>query len=107
MLENWVWEEESLRLMSGHYEDGSQIPEDLMKNLLKSRTANIGGKSMRQIYFGTFDQLLHTRGEANTQQIANTLYRELMGIEQIEGTNMAASFGHLGRLAEYLGFRFN
>ena len=96
MLENWVWEEESLRLMSGHYTNGAPIPQDLIDNLLISRTANIGGKSMRQIYFGIFDQILHTRGEANTQQIANSLYKELMGIEQIEGTNMAASFGHLG-----------
>eukprot|EP00090_Calanus_glacialis_P014702 TRINITY_DN23551_c0_g1_i1.p1 TRINITY_DN23551_c0_g1~~TRINITY_DN23551_c0_g1_i1.p1 ORF type:complete len:572 (-),score=137.44 TRINITY_DN23551_c0_g1_i1:79-1626(-) len=105
MLENWVWEEESLKMMSGHYRDGSAIPQDLLSNLLKSRTANIGGKSMRQIYFGIFDQQLHTRDKVDTEQLANSLYRELMGIEQIEGTNMAASFGHLvGYDGRYYGY---
>ena len=86
-------------MMSGHYRDGSAIPQDLLSNLLSSRTANIGGKSMRQIYFGIFDQQLHTRDKVDTEQLARSLYRELMGIEQIEGTNMAASFGHLGGLS--------
>ena len=30
MLENWCWEEETLKMMSGHYQDGSDIPKDLL-----------------------------------------------------------------------------
>merc|ERR1712142_638007 len=51
MLENWVWQEESLKLMSGHYKDNSPIPDELLKALANSKQANEGAKSLRQIYF--------------------------------------------------------
>ena len=97
MLENWVWEEESLKLMSGHFKDGSPIPSDLLKNLVASKSANEGGKSLRQMFFATYDFMLHTRGKADTVTIAKDLYRELLGIERINGTNFGANFGHLSK----------
>ena len=30
MLENWCWEEETLKMMSGHYLDNSDIPKDIL-----------------------------------------------------------------------------
>ena len=60
MLENWCWEETSLRRMSAHYRDGSPIPDDLLKSLLASRKANAGIFNLRQILLGTFDQSIHT-----------------------------------------------
>lgn len=60
MLENWVWELEPLRRMSGHCKDGSPIPEDLVQALMKSRVANAGVFNLRQILLATFDQTIHT-----------------------------------------------
>lgn len=88
MLENWVWEAESLKLMSGHFKDGSPIPSDLLKNLVASKSANEGAKSLRQMFFATYDFMLHTRGKADTLAIAKDLYRELLGIERINGTSL-------------------
>ena len=34
MLENWCWEEETLKMMSGHYVDNSEIPKDLIDKLI-------------------------------------------------------------------------
>ena len=34
MLENWCWEEETLKMMSGHYVDNSEIPKDLLEKLI-------------------------------------------------------------------------
>merc|ERR1711936_565017 len=95
MLENWVWQKESLKLMSGHYQDNSSIPDDLLKNLINSKKANEGGKSLRQMFFGTFDITIHTRAEADTVELGRDIYRDLLGIERINGTNIGSNLGHL------------
>ena len=83
-------------MMSGHYQDDSPIPPKLLKSLVASKTANEGGKSLRQIFFATFDYLIHTRGSADTKLLAKELYRDLLGVERIDGTNIGANLGHLG-----------
>ena len=96
MLENWVWQEESLRLMSRHYQDNSSIPDHLLKSLVNSKKANEGGKSLRQMFFGTFDLTIHTREEADTMKVGREIYMDLLGIERINGTNIGSTLGHLG-----------
>ena len=97
MLENWVWQEESLRLMSRHYKDGSPLPKEMLDKLVASKNANAGGFNLRQVFLATFDQRLHTMDTApDTAQLVKDSYKEIVGIEPIEGTNFAAIFGHLG-----------
>ena len=97
MLENWVWEEKSLRMMSGHFKNGSPIPAALLQNLIASKNANVGAKTLGQIFLATYDLMLHSRGKADTATIAKDLYRELLGIEVINGTNRAATIKHLSK----------
>lgn len=65
MLENWCWQKETLLRMSGHYKNGSSIPNDLLDKLTKSRVANAGIFNLRQILLGTFDQLIHSLPEVS------------------------------------------
>jgi thimet oligopeptidase len=105
MLENWVWEKEPLKKMSGHYKDGSAIPTDLLAKLMASRRANAGGFNLRQIILSTFDQRIHTTGKADTQAVFAQTYKDILGITPIPGTNMPASFGHMvGYDAQYYGY---
>ena len=106
MLENWCWEDEPLKMMSEHYLDGSEIPKEILDKLVASRIANAGAFNLRQIILGTFDQRIHTTGQANTMEVFASTYREILGIEPPEGTNMPANFGHMGGGydAQYYGY---
>lgn len=106
MLENWVWEPESLALMSGHYRDGSPIPTQLLETLVRSRQANSGIFNLRQVALATFDQIIFTQEQSNTAQIFADVYKKVTGVETMPDTNFAASFGHMagGYDANYYGY---
>jgi len=109
MLENWVWEREPLQRMSKHYENNSAIPEELLKKLTDSRKANAGVFNLRQITLGTFDQRIHTRSQCDTAAVYSDTCSEILGIPATPGTNMAATFGHLGGGydAQYYGYMWS
>merc|ERR1712055_689982 len=108
MLENWVWEEESLRLMSSHFQTKEPIPKEVLEKLVASQKSFAGAKALRQMFFATYDHMLHTRGEADTVAIAKELYKELLGIDRIKGGNIGATLGHLvGYDGGYYGYMWS
>ena len=78
----------------------------IIDKLVASRCANAGAFNLRQIILGTFDQKIHTTGEADTAEIFSSTYREILGIETPPGTNMPANFRHVGGGydAQYYGY---
>lgn len=109
MLENWCWEPESLKKMSGHYKTGESLPDHLMDKLIASKNANAGLGNLRQIFFGSFDQKAHSSPSINSAELFNKMQEEIMGISASEGSNSAASFGHLagGYDASYYGYMWS
>jgi len=105
MLENWVWEAEALDRMSAHYKTGEKIPRDLLQALIASRNVNEGLLNKRQVVLATFDQTIHTAEKVNTAEVLKDTNVK-MGFPFTDGTNMAASFGHLagGYDAQYYGY---
>ena len=84
-------------MMSEHYKDGSPIPNDLLKNLIDSRSANQGVRSLLQMVSARFDFHVHTHRITDTIELSRNLYRELLGIQKVEGTNIGATFDHFGK----------
>lgn len=83
MLENWCFEKDVLKRMSGHYQTKEPLPDNLLDKLIQAKNANTGialqtkvkfsGVSWpltcipfpglmnrRQIFFALYDMLLHT-----------------------------------------------
>lgn len=97
MLENWVWEPEILKRISGLADDHSKhLPDDLLTKMMAARDFQQGYFYTKQLLYGTFDIAIHSQnGAVDVNQTYADLYVKLMGQEPIEGQMFPASFGHL------------
>jgi peptidyl-dipeptidase Dcp len=59
ILENWCYEEESLKLFATHYESGEVIPMELVEKIKASATFHEGMQTLRQLSFGLLDMSWH------------------------------------------------
>ena len=66
-----------------------------MHALIASRNANSGLLNCRQLFFGLFDQCIHTRAEADTEALLRHYHLSVMRVPMTPETNFAASFGHM------------
>lgn len=59
ILENWCYEEETLKLFARHYETDEIIPMELIEKIKASATFHEGMQTLRQISFGLLDMSWH------------------------------------------------
>lgn len=107
MFQNWVWKEEVLSLLSGHFEDPQKkLPSDLLKKLIDGKLLNIGLFQLRQVFFSLIDMLYHTEPPENPTMEWFRNFREIALMEFPEDSHPDASFGHLmgGYEAGYYGY---
>jgi oligopeptidase A len=58
-MENWCWQQEALKMISGHYKTGEPLPDALFKKMLAAKNFQSGMAMMRQLEFSLFDFLIH------------------------------------------------
>ncbi len=58
-MENFCWQKEVLQFLSGHYQTGEPLPEDLLNNMLASKNFQAAMQMVRQLEFALFDFRLH------------------------------------------------
>lgn len=109
MLENWVWDPTVLQSLSGHYKDrDKKLPEDLLERMIAAKLANTGLTNLRQLHFGSVDQLYHGIPPADTTKAYARLMKDIFLIPMSEGVHPEASFGHLmGYDAGYYGYMWS
>ena len=66
-MENWCWEPQGLALISGHYQSGEPLPQDLLDKMLAAKNFQSGLMMVRQLEFSLFDFELHaTHGDGRS-----------------------------------------
>ncbi len=58
-MENWCWEREVIQLLSGHYQSGEALPDQLFEKMLAAKNFQSGMLMVRQLEFALFDFLIH------------------------------------------------
>lgn len=58
-LENWCWQKAVIPIISGHYETGEVLPDNLLEKMLAAKNFQSGMQMVRQIEFSLFDMQLH------------------------------------------------
>ncbi len=107
MLENWVWDAKILRMLSGHYKTGKQLPSKMIKQMIAARDFNQGYFYERQIVLGKTDLALHMSSSvSDVNDVYSDMYRKILTVEPLKGTHWMAGFGHLmgGYDAGYYGY---
>ena len=110
MLENWVWNRETLQKLSGHFlENQKKLSDEVIEKMIQAKLLNVGIQTLRQLAFATIDLDLHSSSKVNTTEIYAKRMKEVMLIPIQEGTQPQASFGHLmgGYDSGYYGYMWS
>ncbi len=113
-MENWCWEREALDLISGHYETGEPLPQDLFDKMIAARNFQSAMMMVRQLEFSLFDFRLHL--EFNPADSSNQVdkilseVRDQVAVVKAPAFNrFAHSFSHIfagGYAAGYYSYKW-
>ena len=86
LMENWCWDKKSLELISGHWESGEPLPDDLLHRMLAARNFQSGMKMLRQLEFALFDFELHCRTEPCSESAIRQTMRDVRSRTSVYAT---------------------
>jgi oligopeptidase A len=110
-MENWCWEPEGLALISGHYQTGEPLPQDLLDKMLAAKNFQSGLMMVRQLEFSLFDFELHaTHGDGRSVLDVLEAIRDEVAVMRPPAFNrFANSFAHIfagGYAAGYYSYKW-
>jgi oligopeptidase A len=112
-MENWCWEKEALDLITGHYQTGAPLPQDLFDKMLAARNFQSGMIMLRQLEFALFDFRLHAEYDpaqgARVQTILDEVRSQVAVIVPPSFNRFQHSFTHIfagGYAAGYYSYKW-
>ncbi|WP_367155414.1 oligopeptidase A [Methylomonas sp. HYX-M1] len=112
-MENWCWDKEALNLISGHYQTGAALPDELFQKMLNAKNFQAGMMMVRQLEFSLFDFKLHRDYDPRKSgRIYPTLQqvRDQVAVVKVPAFNrFAHSFSHIfagGYAAGYYSYKW-
>ncbi|WP_400081030.1 M3 family metallopeptidase [Winogradskyella sp. R77965] len=98
ILENWCYEEESLKLFATHYETDEVIPMELIDKIKASSTFHEGMQTLRQISFGLLDMSWHGVDPSNIKDVKAhevAAFGDTSLYPEVAENCMSTSFAHI------------
>ncbi len=112
-MENFAWQEESLPLISSHYQTGEPLPQDLFLRLKGSRQFLGAMQMIRQLEFALFDMRLHSEFDpergGRVLEILQQIRDEVSVITAPDFNRFSHSFSHIfagGYAAGYYSYKW-
>lgn len=110
-LENWCWEKEALAFLSGHYETGEPLPDDLLEKMLDARNFQSAMQMVRQLEFSMFDFRLHQHytPSTNVQEVLDQVRSEVAVNVPPKTNRFQNAFNHIfggGYAAGYYSYKW-
>ena len=113
IMENWCWEKQSLSMISGHYETGEPIPDDLFERMLAAKNFQSAMIMVRQLEFSLFDFRIHAEYDpaqgGRIYPILNEVRQQVAVIQPPEWSRFAHGFTHIfagGYAAGYYSYKW-
>lgn len=112
-LENWCWERESIDLISGHYQTGEALPDDLLNKMRNARNFQSAMQLVRQLEFSLFDMHLHLKSTpdsaADVQKTLNEIRARVAVVPAPSFNRFQHGFSHIfagGYSAGYFSYKW-
>jgi oligopeptidase A len=112
-MENYAWNADVLRLISGHIDTGAQLPESMIHRLQATRTFHAGLKAVRQLEFALCDLRLHSEYQpqlgSRLGPVIEEVRKRVAVVPAPPFNRFAHSFGHVfagGYAAGYYSYKW-
>ncbi len=112
IMENWVYEKETLDIFAKHYHSEEVLPAELIQKIKESSNFMEGYQTVRQLSFALLDMLWHGQNPMGITSVGD-FEKEAMKntrlFPEVAGTNMSVSFAHIfqgGYSAGYYSYKW-
>ena len=115
-LENWCWQPEALAFISGHFESGEPLPQELLTKMLAAKNFQSAMQMLRQIEFSIFDFTMHEsfdpkalNNEKHIQHVLDNVRTKYAVVTAPEFNRFQHGFSHIfggGYSAGYYSYKW-
>lgn len=112
-MENWCYHEPTLKTISGHWETGEPLPDDLVQKLMDAKVFMAASAMLRQLEFGMTDMELHSRFNPYGKESPFDVHRRIASktsiLEPLKEDHFLCAFAHIfagGYAAGYYSYKW-
>lgn len=99
LMENWCWQEKTLKIISCHYKKNTPIPQKIIQNILKTKNYQSGIFMLNQLKFSMFDLMVHSesniKNNKKIEKILENIQKKTSIIKNPIWKNFPNTFSHI------------